>query len=61
MPTISQLKSGDLIGAQRLSLSENLASFQLEALILVGSLEILDLSNNQLTSLPKELAQLKKL
>ena len=61
MHTLSQLKSGDLIGTQRLSLSENLTSFPLEILTLADSLEILDLSNNQLTSLPKELAKLTKL
>lgn len=61
MHTLSQLKSGDLIGIQRLTISENLTSFPLEILSLADSLEILDLSNNQLTSLPKELAQLTKL
>jgi protein kinase-like protein/Leucine Rich Repeat (LRR) protein len=59
--TLSQLKSGELAGIQRLKLSENLTSFPLEILSLADSLEILDLSNNQLTSLPLELAQLKKL
>lgn len=61
MHTLSQLRSGELIGTQRLTLSENLTSFPLEILSLSDSLEILDLSNNQLTSLPKELAKLKKL
>lgn len=61
MQTLSQLKSGELIGIQRLTLSENLTSFPLEILSLADSLEILDLSNNQLTSLPEEFAKLKKL
>lgn len=61
MHTLSQLKSGDLIGIQCLTISENLTSFPLEILSLADSLEILDLSNNQLTSLPKELAKLTKL
>tara|TARA_R110001583_G_scaffold27561_3_gene98405 strand:- start:64 stop:1302 length:1239 start_codon:yes stop_codon:yes gene_type:complete len=61
MHTLSQLKSGELIGIQRLSLSENLTSFPLEILSLADSLEILDLSHNQLTSLPKEFAKLTKL
>lgn len=61
MQTLSQLKSGALIGAQRLTISENLTSFPLEIISLADSLEILDLSNNQLTSLPKELAKLTKL
>lgn len=61
MQTLSQLKNGDLVGTKRLALSENLTSFPSEILTLADSLEILDLSNNQLTSLPKELVQLKKL
>ena len=61
MQTLSQLQSGELAGIQRLALSENLTSFPLEILSLADSLEILDLSNNQLTSLPPELAQLKQL
>jgi hypothetical protein len=61
MHTLSQLKSGELIGIQRLTLSEKLTSFPLEILSLADSLEILDLSNNQLTSLPNEFAKLTKL
>lgn len=61
MHTLSQLKSGELIGVQRLTLSEHLTSFPLEILSLADSLEILDLSHNQLASLPKEFAKLKKL
>lgn len=61
MHTLSQLKSGELLGIKRLTLSEELTSFPVEILSLADSLEILDLSHNQLTSLPKEFAQLKKL
>ena len=61
MHTLSQLKSGELIGVQRLTLSEKLTSFPLEILSLADSLEILDLSDNQLTSLPNEFAKLTKL
>ncbi|SGY87615.1 Miro-like protein [Moritella viscosa] len=61
MHTLSQLTSGELTGIKRLSLSENLTVFPLEILSLADSLEILDLSNNQLTSLPAEIAQLTKL
>lgn len=61
MHTLSQLKSGKLNGIKRLVLSENLTSFPPEIFSLADSLEILDLSNNQLTSLPKELIKLRKL
>ncbi|MFT4938977.1 MAG: hypothetical protein ACI88A_002009 [Paraglaciecola sp.] len=61
MHTLSQLKSGQLAGIQRLALSEGLTSFPLEILSLADSLEILDLSNNQLSTLPDELKQLHKL
>ena len=61
MHTLSELKSGKLSGIRHLTLSENLTSFPLEILSLADTLEILDLSNNELTSLPKELAQLRKL
>ncbi|MGF1758664.1 leucine-rich repeat-containing serine/threonine-protein kinase [Photobacterium sagamiensis] len=61
MQTLSQLKSGELAGIQHLKLSENLTSFPLEILSLADSLEILDISNNQLASLPKELMQLQRL
>lgn len=61
MHTLSQLKSGELTGIRRLTLSENLSTFPLDILSLADSLEILDLSNNKLTSLPIEITQLKKL
>ncbi|NQZ92189.1 MAG: serine/threonine-protein kinase [Moritella sp.] len=61
MHTLSQLKSGELTGIKRLTLSDNLTDFPLEILSLASSLEILDLSNNQLTTLPAEIAQLTKL
>jgi Leucine-rich repeat (LRR) protein len=59
--TLSELKAGHLVGISRLSLSENLTSFPIEILSLVDSLEILDLSDNQLKTLPAELKQLTKL
>lgn len=59
--TLSQLKSGELAGITRLAISENLTSFPLELLSLVDTLEVLDLSSNQLTTLPDELIQFKKL
>jgi hypothetical protein len=59
--TLEQLRSGALHGVQRLSLAENLQSFPMEILGLADSLEILDLSNNQLSALPDEIVALKKL
>ncbi len=61
MHTLSELKSGKLKGTKRLTLSENLATFPLEILDLADSLEILDLSNNQLSSIPDEISKLTKL
>lgn len=61
MHTLSQLASGELIGIKRLKLSEGLTSFPLQILSLADSLEILDLSDNQLTSLPEAFVELKKL
>lgn len=61
MHTLSQLKSGELAGITRLKISENLTCFPVEILSLADSLEILDLSDNQLTTLPNELVKLKKL
>jgi tRNA A-37 threonylcarbamoyl transferase component Bud32 len=59
--TLEQLKSGQLKGIKRLKLSEGLTEFPLEILELADSLEILDLSGNQLSDLPEELSQLTNL
>ncbi|MDN2482650.1 leucine-rich repeat-containing protein kinase family protein [Vibrio agarivorans] len=61
MHTLAQLKSGELAGITRLKIAENLTSFPMEILTLADSLEILDLTDNQLNSLPDELTQLTKL
>ena len=61
MDTLQQLQSGELKGIKRLTLSENLTTFPMEILTLSDTLEILDLSHNQLSTLPKEIAQLKHL
>jgi len=61
LQTIARLKSGELKGIKRLQLSENLTEFPMEILTLADSLEILDLSNNQLSTLPDALTQLTKL
>jgi len=61
LQTLAQLKSGEYSDLTRLTLSENLTEFPSEIFSLANSLEVLDLANNQLSSLPKELSSLKKL
>ncbi|MFA0280404.1 MULTISPECIES: leucine-rich repeat-containing protein kinase family protein [unclassified Vibrio] len=61
MHTLEQLKSGQLKGIKRLKLSESLTEFPLEIIELADSLEILDLSGNQLSDLPAELSKLTNL
>ena len=59
--SLSELQSGQLKGIKRLTLSDHLTSFPLEILTLAETLEVLDLSNNQLSSLPDEIKKLHKL
>jgi Leucine-rich repeat (LRR) protein len=59
--TLEQLRSGQLKGITRLKLSCALTDFPEEIFELAETLEILDLSGNQLSELPRSLAQLKKL
>ncbi|MCD9539821.1 serine/threonine-protein kinase [Photobacterium carnosum] len=61
MHTLEQLRSGQLEGATYLTLSEQLTHFPKEILTLASSLEVLDLTNNQLIHLPKSFSQLTKL
>ncbi|MBV5321612.1 MAG: protein kinase [Sulfuricurvum sp.] len=61
MQTLAQLRSGELKGIKRLTLSEDLTSFPEEIFDLADTLEILDLSNNRLSSLPEDISRLKKL
>ncbi|WP_225986470.1 leucine-rich repeat-containing protein kinase family protein [Rufibacter sp. LB8] len=61
MHTLPQLTSGELKGTKSLKLSGGLTQFPLEILDLADTLEILDLSGNQLTHLPEEFAQLQHL
>ena len=56
--TLAQLKAGQLKGITRLQLVENLTEFPREIFDLADTLEILDLSNNQLSSLPDDLPRL---
>jgi hypothetical protein len=59
--SLQELKAGKLIGSTRLKLACGLKEFPEEILSLAATLEILDLSDNQLTELPNSIGQLKKL
>lgn len=61
MHTLEQLRSGQLKGVKRVQIAEQLTSFPMEILELADSLEILDLSNNRLTDIPEQIAELPKL
>ncbi|GAB3485290.1 leucine-rich repeat domain-containing protein [Marinomonas epiphytica] len=61
MHTLEALQNGELQGVTRLQLAENLNHFPSAIYDLADSLEILDLSNNQLASLPDDLDRLKNL
>ncbi|WP_303847135.1 leucine-rich repeat-containing protein kinase family protein [Aeromonas sobria] len=61
MHTLEQLRAGELCGARHLKLCENLTEFPPEILSLKETLEVLDLTGNQLSTLPDELAGFSKL
>lgn len=61
MHTLEQLRAGELCGARHLKLCENLTEFPCEILSLKETLEVLDLTGNQLSALPDELAGFGKL
>ncbi|BCD97640.1 leucine-rich repeat-containing protein kinase family protein [Marinagarivorans cellulosilyticus] len=61
MQTLVQLKAGELAGESRLTLSEDLSEFPTEIYNLAESLEVLDLSGNQLSSLPDDFHRLRHL
>lgn len=61
MDTLAQLRCGQLAGATRLDLSCNLTEVPPEVFELADTLEILNLSGNQLRDLPDELSRLTKL
>lgn len=61
MQTLQQLCSGKLIGSKTLKLSCKLTEFPNEIFELKDTLEILDLSNNHLSSLPNNFSDFKKL
>ncbi len=61
MHTLQQLHSGELKGHKHLKLSCQLSRFPDEIFSLADSLEVLDLSGNQLSSLPADFGKLSKL
>ncbi|MDR3680434.1 MAG: leucine-rich repeat-containing protein kinase family protein [Flavipsychrobacter sp.] len=61
MQTLLQLQSGALKGTVSLKLSEGLAHFPREIFELADTLEVLDLSRNELQELPADFGRLKKL
>jgi hypothetical protein len=61
MHTLEQLQTGQLVGIQRLQLRCDFTEFPREIFELADSLEILDLSGNQLSALPDDLPRLHKL
>ncbi|MBC3374407.1 protein kinase [Pseudomonas sp. SWRI92] len=61
MHTLTQLRTGQLSGITRLKLSCGLTDFPQEIFDLADSLEILDLSGNQLDTLPDDLHRLTRL
>ncbi|MFA0413842.1 protein kinase [Vibrio renipiscarius] len=61
MHTVEQLVSGELDGTTHLYLKQGLAEFPREIINLADSLEVLDLSDNQLQNLPDDFSQLKQL
>ncbi|MFQ2102495.1 leucine-rich repeat-containing protein kinase family protein [Aeromonas sanarellii] len=61
MHTLEQLRAGKLCGARHLKLAEGLTVFPPEILSLKETLEVLDLTGNQLSELPDGLAECKKL
>lgn len=61
MHTLEQLRSGALQGIRRLKLCCGLTEFPREIFSLADTLEILDLTGNELTTLPEDLDQLTEL
>ena len=61
MNTLDHLRSGALAGSRRLTLREGLSEFPREIFKLAETLEVLDLSGNELASLPDDLPCLQRL
>lgn len=61
LEVLSQLRSGQFKISQKISISADLTEFPPEILELADSLEVLDLSNNRLRSLPDDFDRLQNL
>jgi len=61
LQTLAQLQAGELKNATRVKIAEGLTVFPTELYALADNLEILDLSDNQLTTLPDDFSRLHKL
>lgn len=61
MQTLKQLNAGELAGATQVMIREGLTSFPEKLFDLADTLEVLDLSGNQLSSLPVRFSEFKKL
>ena len=61
MHTLEQLRSGALMGTRRLDLSCDLRALPPEVFDLADTLEVLNLSVNQLSTLPQDLPRLHRL
>jgi Leucine-rich repeat (LRR) protein len=59
--TLNLLRSGQLVNPKRLAIACELTQFPVEIFELADSLEILDLSNNALKTLPDDFSRLKNL
>jgi hypothetical protein len=61
MQTLEQLQAGELAGCTAIKLACGLTEFPRELFNLADSLELLDLSGNQLSALPNDFGKFKKL
>ncbi len=61
MEILKKLKSGDLIGTTQIKIAAGLEIFPQELYSLVDTLEVLDLTDNNLSSLPNDFDRFKKL